>query len=619
MCGIAGILSPDPSLVTQEKLQRMTDSLQHRGPDGEGYWKNEEGTLLFGHRRLAIIDTSEAASQPFHYLDYTLIFNGEIYNYIELKELLRKKGYSFTTSSDIEIIPAAYDCWGKDCLHHFDGMFAFALYNAKEKELLIARDRFGEKPLYYHTGKKVIGNFSQLIFASEMKALWAASLEKQMNGSMLLNYLSPGYLQNPINKAETFYSNILSLPPGYRLLIQPSQGKIKKERWYTMNRHAGSDKLTESSAIEKFRELLFESVKRRLRSDVPLGASLSGGLDSSSIAAVIQKLTDHSPLNCFTAIFPGYKNDEASFSKEVADHLHIQQYTVTPTADDWINNWKQLMHHQEEPLQSSSVLTQFMVYKLAKEKGVTVLLDGQGADEILGGYKKYTHWYLQSLLRTHFSSFQKEKKLLQQNDFLDRWGLRNYAAAFFPAWAAKQLQMRAINQQNKSPDINKEFLHNFQNTDILQKPVIQQLEDILYYNTVDLGLEELLRYADRNSMAHSREVRLPFLQHELVEFIFSLPSSFKIKEGFTKWILRKSMQSDLPGSIVWRKNKIGYEPPQEQWMQNKRIQEMIMEGKKKLVTQGILNPIAINSPVIPQPAHSAENSDWRYLCAAELF
>src|SRR5437870_2099685 len=196
MCGIAGIISQNRSVVQQQRLQLMADTLQHRGPDAEGFWMNEQQTVGFAHRRLAIIDLSDAAAQPLHYLHYTIIFNGEIYNYKELRQTLQEKGYHFATASDTEIIPAAYDCWGKDCLNYFDGMFAFALWNNKEQELFIARDRFGEKPLYYYADFKQRGRFEQFVFASEMKALWQIGVPKNLEGTMMLNYLALGYTQN---------------------------------------------------------------------------------------------------------------------------------------------------------------------------------------------------------------------------------------------------------------------------------------------------------------------------------------------------------------------------------------------------------------------------------------
>ena len=464
-----------------------------------------------------------------------------------------------------------------------------------KKQLFIARDRFGEKPLYYYPVYAERGRFQQVIFASEIKALFAAGVPKNLNGTMMLNYLALGYVQNPIKKTATFYNNILSLPPGNCLSIIPSAGKIKMRNWYQPKMNTIS--IDEKSAIEQFTELFFSSVQKRLRSDVAVGTSLSGGLDSSSILAAIygQKQKGSQWRNAaFTAGFSGFERDETAYSNEVANAFGVQQYLIQPTADDWVTHWQQLMYHQDEPVQSSSVLTQYLVYGLAKEKGVTVLLDGQGADEVLGGYKKYVHWFLQQLLASNLSLFKKEKKALRQNHFIEQWNTKNYIAAFYPEQTAKRLQQRAFAELKNTPHINTEFLLRYANESTLYKPVIKSLEDILYYNTFTFGLEELLRYADRNSMAHSREIRLPFLQHNLVEFVFALNSTLKIRDGFTKWILRKSMENVLPHNIVWRKDKVGYEPPQQQWMQNKNIQEMIMESRKKLVDKNVLDKSSID-------------------------
>ena len=648
MCGIAGIVSPYSLLVQPQKVQLMMDAMHHRGPDGEGKWINEDSTVCLGHKRLAIIDTSDAAAQPMHYLHYTLVFNGEIYNYIELKETLQRHGYSFSTTSDSEVIPAAYDCWGKECLHRFDGMFAFALYDSREKELWIVRDRFGEKPLYYHAVYQQRGQFEQFAFASEMKALWTIGINKELNGTMMLNYLTLGYTQNPIKPTQTFYSNILSLPAGHYLSILPDKGKVRMKRWYTLQKYvienqevevgsyppsSGAVKgissnwasngnflsnQKEQGLIEQFADLFATSVKRRLRSDVSLGTSLSGGLDSSSIVASLLD-NDVRSLHTFSAVFPDFEQDESKYISAFQDFYKqttFDSHFITPTAEDWIKDFELLMYHQEEPLQSSSVYTQFSVYKLAKEHGVTVLLDGQGADEILGGYKKYAHWFLQQELRNNYKGFLNEKRLLKQNGFLERWDLKNYAAAYFPERTAKQLQVKAIGQQKGNHSIDKDFYKKYHNDDMLQKPVVKTLEDILYYNTFTFGLQELLRYADRNSMAHSREVRLPFLNHELVEFIFSLPTSFKIKDGFTKWILRKSMETKLPTNTAWRKGKIGYEPPQQLWMQQPAAIEMIHESRRKLVDKNILNKDVLKITTQSKAAHDPNNFDWRFISAA---
>ncbi len=620
MCGIAGIISSKQFFVNKENLQKMADALVHRGPDGEGFWINEKQTIGFAHRRLSVIDLSNQASQPLHYLHCIITFNGEIYNYVEIRDFLSKKGFVFITESDTEVVVAAYLFWGKDCLHQFDGMFAFAIYDNKKNEVFIARDRFGEKPFYYYLNKESDNKVNDFYFASEMKALWAVDIEREMNHHFLLNYLTLGYTSNPINKSQTFYNKISSLPASHCITISLNTFTFSIEKWYEVKKKNTGDLKNIHQTTTSFYDLFKTSIQKRLRSDVAVGTSLSGGLDSSSIVAIIHQSTQNNQYKSqtFTASFPGFEKDETQYSKQVAAHFGIEQHLILPSEDDLINDFQTLMFHQEEPLQSSSVFIQFMVYKLAKEKGVTVLLDGQGADEILGGYKKYTHWFLQELLRTNLAKFKQEKALLIANDFLETWNYKNYFAAIFPKLAAKQLQAKAIHQQSNNRNISKDYLLQYQNTNSLQKPVIKALQDILTYNTNTFGLDELLRYADRNSMANGREVRLPFLNHQLIEFTASLPSSYKINNGFTKWILRESVKNILPENIVWRKGKIGYEPPQKKWMQNKQIQEMIVESKKKLVDKSILDKSVLQLCINAKNAHDPDNFDWRYLCAAQI-
>ncbi len=615
MCGIAGIISLNKNVVTKSSLQKMATALQHRGPNGEGFFVNEENTVGFAHRRLAIIDLSAQAAQPFTYLHYTIVFNGEIYNYIELKEFLHTKDFVFTTQSDTEVIAAAYCFWGVDCVDKFDGMFAFAIFDSKLNEVFIARDKFGEKPLYYHVSTED----NSFYFASEIKALWVVGIEKQVNNLQLLNYLTLGYTSNPIDASQTFYSHIKNLPAGHYL--QFANYELRITNWRNDNNEKQKTRNEKQETIvEQFDNLLTASVQKRLRSDVAVGTSLSGGIDSSSIVATIHQLTQkgsYKPLT-FTAGFPNFKNDETQYSKAVAQHFNLTQYFTNPTETDFVNEFENLMFHQEEPIQSASIFTQYMVYKLAKEKGITVLLDGQGADEILGGYTKYAHWFLQEMLRTNLATFKKEKALLLANDFLKTWNFKNYAAAFFPEFTARQLQQKAIRQQNINGFINKDFLHHSQNKQTLEKPVVKTLQNILHYNTYTFGLNDLLRYADRNSMAHSREVRLPFLNKELVGFVSQLPSSYKIKNGFTKWILRESVKNKLPKEIVWRKGKVGYEPPQKLWMQNALVQEMVKAARQKLVQHKILNATVLQKNIDAKEAHEANNFDWWCLCAAQL-
>jgi asparagine synthase (glutamine-hydrolysing) len=374
---------------------------------------------------------------------------------------------------------------------------------------------------------------------------------------------------------------------------------------------------TEAEAIEQFQQLFNTSVQRRLRSDVEAGTSLSGGLDSSSIAATISQLqTNNYKLQTFTASFPGFEKDETAYAKQVADKFQLQHHLVTPTAETLLNDIERLIRHQEEPFQSSSIYAQYKVYELAKQQGIKVILDGQGADETLAGYHKYIHWFLQEKLKG--GGHKAEAEAFLRNNIPIDWSWKNKLAAKFPEIAAVQLESKANKELKSNSFISNEFLKAHYNKKTIFKPMVAKLNDLLYYNTMLFGLEELLRYADRNSMAHGVEVRLPFLSHELVQFVFSLPSHYKIQNGFTKYILRESMKQVLPSSIVYRTDKIGYEPPQQQWMQSAGFKELLQSSRQKLVTENILKKEILQQPVHAQSAHSVKNEDWRYFCAAHL-
>jgi asparagine synthase (glutamine-hydrolysing) len=626
MCGIAGIISEAPRGNLHDLSRAMAQTLAHRGPDGEGFWDDGHSVYL-AHRRLSIIDPTPASDQPLKYGPYVLVFNGEIYNYRELKAELQQSGYRFISQGDGEVIPAAFDKWGIDCLHRFDGMFALALYDTVNKKLWLARDRFGEKPLYFHARYAALGKLEYLMFGSEMKALWAAGAPREPNPMMMINYLSLGFVQNPIIKTDTFFKEILNLPPGYFLEVDTDKFRFSMRRWYEPFKligHLNPDEAKDEQAvIEQLHDLLLKSVRTRLRSDVPVGTSLSGGLDSSSIVAAIDAIKKHGGDSeawcnvCFSAIFPGFEKDEQIWGQKVAGQFGIRRYEVKPTEHDLLQHWQDLVYHQEEPLQSSSVMAQYMVYREAKEEAVSVLLDGQGADEILAGYGKYSHWYLQQLLREDRSAMQAEKQLLQANGMLGKWGMFNYLSAWLPHQTAGMLKAKAVRQQKNFPFVP-DYYESYKDQNTLFKPEVRTLEDILYFNTFNFGLEELLRYADRNSMAHGREVRLPFLQHELVHYIFSLPACFKIRQGFGKWILRKAMERYLPEDLVWRKGKVGFEPPQQQWMQHNALQEMVMEARKKLVHAKMIQPAELNRPLLSGHAHESQNYDWRYLSLAAI-
>ena len=617
MCGITGILSAEREQLAVYPLKKMLHTLAHRGPDGEAFWQNDAKDVLLGHQRLAVIDLSSAAAQPMHFAGrYTIVHNGEIYNYKELRNFLQQHDYIFKSQSDTEVILAAYDFWKERCLQHFDGMFAFAIWDEKEKMLFAARDRFGEKPFYYFE------NESYFLFASEIKALWAAGVEKEMNPKMLLNYLSLGHVQNAADKEYTFYENIWALPPAHYLKYTPAIKKLSLKKYWSLDKENQAS-IQPYEAVEKFSTLFFNSVKKRLRSDVAVGTSLSGGLDSSSIVAAINYTSSKTAQKTFSAIFPGFAKDESAYIDFLSEKFKLNNYTVQPNAEDLIMQFDKLCYYQDEPFSSSSVFAQYKVFELAKQHNITVLLDGQGADEMLAGYQKYIRWFLQDLL-THKYAGERSKQIaaLHHNKIPFSWGVKNYFAAMLPMHAAMYLERREYNQVLHQPDVDPDFLKfNLRGKEWegIHKSPVTKLNDILHYNITEFGLEELLRYADRNSMAHGCEVRLPFLDHSLVEFVFSLPSTLKINEGFTKWVLRKAMDKQLPDAIVWRKDKTGYEPPQKQWMESSLVQETIQEAKRKLVGKGVLQSKALQKKITPKEAIAPNNFDWRYLCAAQFY
>lgn len=600
----------------------MTDVLVHRGPDAEGHWINSPVAL--GSRRLAIIDLSEAGNQPMQYLDrYVIIHNGEIYNYLELKDELQKMGYKFMSKTDTEVIAAAYDHWKEECLDHFDGMFAFAVWDQKEKELFAARDRFGEKPFFYFTDKE------QFVFASEMKALWVAGIERKVNLKLLFNYLTIGYVDNPNIPEETFFENISKLPAGSYLKLSPDGNRDDLQptifNYWDIEIENENKSITDADAIDQFGQLFQQSVKRRLRSDVPVGTSLSGGLDSSSVIAAMHSLISHlpvaigTPLTAFSAIFPGFEKDESSFAKIVGDKFYLEHFTTTPDTASLYADLKKLFYYQEEPFSSASIYAQFKVYELAHQKGTKVLLDGQGADEILAGYHQYYKWYWQELFRKRKLASSHEVAAAKELGIKERFTWKNRIAALFPEFATIVLERQYLVNALKQEDLTKDFVQLQSKEAYYITPEIFTLNGVLYFNTCLHGLEELLRYADRNSMAHSREVRLPFLDHALVEFVFSLPANFKIRNGWTKWILRKTMEKHLPPEITWRRDKTGFEPPQQQWLSNTNIRELIINAKQKLIDERILKPEVMNKGIEAKPAHEANNYDWRYLTSSFLF
>ena len=600
MCGIAGILSIDSSKIDLKRLKLMTDSIRHRGPDGEGQWIDDSGKIGLGHRRLSIIDLSDSASQPMHYLGrYCIVFNGEIYNYVEIKTDLQNKGYTFKTNSDTEVLMALYDLKKEDCLEYLDGMFSFVIWDNKEKTTFCARDRFGEKPFFYHQTNDAI------YFASEMKALWAIGVPKEPNLRRVFLYLGYNAQDDIQNPSTTFYKNIFLLEAAHYLIIKDAKIIQHKKYWDIDIENKNYD-INLQQAKETFYHLFEQSIKRRLRADVVIGSSLSGGLDSSSIVAIINRLKDNNQKQeTFSARFAGFERDEGKYIDMVVNAYNVQSHQIFLTPELLNKKLDEVFYFQEEPFGSTSIIAQWEVMKLAKEKKVTVLLDGQGADEYLAGYKPYFSNFFRYLRLTNKKEFKEQIK--NYNTFYNtEFDAGNYfwVHAKFPG-----LRNNLRNVKNtfiKPPylkQFNKDFLHEYNS---FQPPFeyANSLGQGLYTSVAKRGLNNLLRYADRNSMANSREVRLPFLNHELVEFVFSLPDLFKLNNGWTKFILREAMDKTLPKEICWRKEKVGFEPPNHKHI-NKDISEAGLD-------------ILIKNKIIDYK-NKLEHVNWDYYQVSKLY
>lgn len=353
---------------------------------------------------------------------------------------------------------------------------------------------------------------------------------------------------------------------------------------------------------------------------MPIGTSLSGGLDSSTVVAFCDKIaSDQYAHTCFTAVFPGFEKDEQHHATLIANRFKLQHKLVTIEEIDVVDIMIAMMKQQEEPMISASALIQYKVYEAAKQAGVTVLLDGQGADEILAGYRKYYNWYWMELYKENKASLNVELHAARELGVKQTFGIKARLAARLPQFAAALQQNQKRKNAFRHSDLNRDFAFNNKENLYYSLPPHFDLKSALHFNTFQYGLENLLRLADRNSMGHGIEVRLPFLSHELVEFLFTLPPSFKIHLGWTKWLLRKVSEPLLPKEIVWRKDKVGFEPPQKLWMKYKQVQEAIQAGKQTLLDQGILNANALNKKIQPHDAHAAENNDWKYWAASFLY
>lgn len=589
MCGIAGIISFELP-VSSNRIKRMTDVIAHRGPDGDGIWLSEDNSVGLGHRRLSIIDLSSAANQPMHYNDgrYTITFNGEIYNYVEIRKNLKSKGFIFRTESDTEVLLALYHEKKSACLQDLDGMFAFAIWDNIEKTLFCARDRFGEKPFYYSLTSQ------EFVFGSEIKQLFAANISKLINPQLVYYYINFGLEGNPNFPEQTFYKGINQLLPGHYLILNNNKPPEIKSYWELNTSNYCS--ISFDDAVEKFRDLFTQSIKRRLRSDVPIGSCLSGGLDSSSIVLSIDNLKLTGQVQkTFSARFKGFEMDEGKYIDYVVKRMgSVQNYDVWISEDNFENELDRIIKFQDEPFGSASIVAQYFVMQLASENGIKVLIDGQGADEYLLGYMPYYSTYLNQLYKESSKKYVIERdKALEFHGIMHELSMLGKIQLKHPSSFAllSNLRNKVLAKKAKLPSnyLTQEFTGKVNN---LENPIIGNSNDSVRVAVGRIingvSFNALLRYADRNAMAHSVEVRLPFLNHELVEFANSLPDSYKIHEGWSKFILRKSMEPVLPKEITWRRDKIGFVAPQQKWMQSNYILNTVDKAKNYLIKEGII-------------------------------
>ena len=554
MCGLCGIYNfnnkPDINLVLN-----MMSNMKNRGPDDEGYFQDDQ--IALGFVRLSIIDLSDAGHQPMVSDDgrYIIVQNGEIYNYIELREELKSYGINFRTRTDTEVLLKSYIYWGEECLNRFNGMWAFVIYDTKTKSVFGARDRFGIKPLYYYIDKNCF------IFASDINSIFKIKKESiDIDNQSIYDYL----VFNRTDLSEdTFFTQIKKIP--HSSLFHLSKEGFYIKRWYFLKERV-SYKNIESST---FLELLKDAVKLRLRSDVSVGVCLSGGLDSSSIVSILIKFFSMSNLNTFSAVYgKGEPGDESPYIN-LYKYALPNMFSTTPTAESLYNDADSFIYAMGEPVPSTSPYAQYKVMELAKDY-VVVTLDGQGADEQLAGYD-YFFGYLFKELIYNFKLYRLFIELYYYlKNHKSLLGFQSSLYFMLPGFIQAKLRNNALGYVNK--DLQGTYMKTNRVTDNLYKA--NTLQNALM-NHFEYKLEHLLKWEDRNSMNFSLEARVPYLDYRLVEYNLSSYSNMIINKGSTKYILREAMRKILPEEIRTRNDKVGFETPQDKWFRTQKWQSRI--------------------------------------------
>ncbi len=562
MCGICGFLNK--KVLPSEILWEMSNTLSHRGPDDKGIYINQISSstttyqIGLGNRRLSIIDLTESGHQPMcnERGDIGIVFNGEIYNFQELREELQRKGHRFKGKSDTEVILHSYEQWGKECLQKFNGMFAFAIWDEKKRMFFIARDRVGIKPLYYYFKD---GNFA---FASELKSLLKYPLfEKELNKKSLYYYLLFQYVPTPYS----IFENTWKLPPGHYLILREGKKIELKKYWDVLEKRRKIEKKSMQEYIEEWEELLKSSVKYRLISDVPLGAFLSGGTDSSLIVAFMTQLTDK--VETFTIGFDEKRYNEAPYAKRVATYLGTKHHELYFKEEEIFPLIRELSKYYDEPFADSSSLPTYLVSRLARENGVKVVLSGDGGDELFCGYNRYV-WmnrtynllFLPTMIRKGFSplvgklpylKLRRISQILQYKEPLQMY------LSIIDMWSEKELEKLL------GGNYSYEELQFFKVYEKIQHlPLLEKLPLLDFHTYLP---EDILTKVDRASMAVSLEVRVPLLDYRVIEFVYSLPLDLRYRRGIRKYLLKKLLYKYLPAKL-FRRPKQGFGIPLDEWL-----------------------------------------------------
>lgn len=557
MCGICGVINISRKPVPEFTIRRMMEKMKHRGPDDEGIFL--ESNIGLGFVRLSIIDLSSAGHQPMFSADerYVIVFNGEIFNYIELRKILEARSYKFKTSTDTEVLLYSYVEWGENCLHMLNGMWAFAIFDRLENSLIISRDRYGIKPLYYYQDTE------KFVFASEIgPILKVLGKNPEPNLQSVFDYMVFNRTDQTLN---TFFKDVYKLQHGYCIKINTKEfpDKTNIRKWYDLRKQV--EKATGFNSPAELRELLTDSLNLRLRSDVPLGVCFSGGLDSSTIVSIILKDFKLNELNTFSAVYgKGQTGDESEYINEYVPDLKNMHF-ITPDASTLQNDIYSFITAHSEPVPSTSPYAQFKVMEVASKK-VVVTLDGQGADEMFGGYHYFYGFLYKELLKSwRIPKLAKELALYiikQRSSF----GIKTFMFFLLPSI------LRTSARVNEKGYFKPGFVNTFSSINNVSENIYgsKNLRESLL-DHFEYKLEHLLKWEDRNSMWFSMEARVPFLDHRLVEKTFATAGDIFIKNGMTKAILRDSIRGLVPEKIRLRRDKVGFGTPQEQWFRDKNL------------------------------------------------